>query len=113
VWDQLLYDFHTDEVLQDEVDNVLQSAQYYLKWRTPGAHGQGYAAARHIPKLTRFCYYSGVLTTSASAVVSNHRITMGKDIAGFCYPVEIDGCTTKNAVGDAGTPTTRATQIAQ
>ena len=28
---------------------------------------------------------------------------MGLYIGGFPYPVEIDGCTTKNAVGDAGT----------
>ncbi len=102
-WDQLLYDFHIDENLQDEVDDVLRSAQHYLNLRTPGAHGQSYVAARNIPKLTRFCYYSGVLATPAPAAVSNHRITMGEGTAGFRYPVEIDGCTTKNAVGDAGT----------
>ena len=46
-----------------------------------------------------------MLTTPASAAASNHSITLGEIIAGFPYPVEIDGpgCTTKNLVEDAGT----------
>jgi hypothetical protein len=99
-WKQLLYNFHTDEVVQDEVDEVLRSAQHYLKWQT-SRQGQGYAAARPIPTRTRLCYYSGVLTRMA--LRSNHRITLGTNINGFRYFVEIDGCTTKNVVGDAGT----------
>ena len=102
-WDQMLYEFHVDDAVQDEVDNVLQSAQHYLTWKISGGHGRGYTAARHIPKLTRFCYYSGALTIPASAAGSNHCITMGTDIAGFHYLVVIDGCTTKNAVRDTGT----------
>ena len=57
-WDKVQNDFHVDDAVQDEVDNVLQSAQHYLTWKISRGHGQGYAAARHIPKLTRFCYYS-------------------------------------------------------
>ena len=52
-WDQLLYNVHTDDVLQDTVDDALRNAYYYLKWQTPGERGQGYAAARRIPRLTR------------------------------------------------------------
>jgi hypothetical protein len=57
-WQRLLYNFHTDEVLQDEVDDVLRLAQHYLKWRTSRL-GQGYAAARQISKRTAFVTTAG------------------------------------------------------
>jgi hypothetical protein len=39
----------------------------------------------------------------ASAVRSNHCVTLGTDVNGVRYLVVIDGCPLKNAVGDAGT----------
>jgi hypothetical protein len=101
-WERMLHAFHTDDTLQDKVDEVTRSAQYYLKWRV-SEQGRSYAAARHIPKLTTFCYYSGELTPQTTATASNHRISMGFAVGGFSYLVEIDGCTTRNAVGDVGT----------
>jgi hypothetical protein len=71
-WEQLVYAFHTDATLQETVDDILRSAQFYLKWH-PSQHGQGYAAAQDIPKGTRLCYYSGelqILLMTASR--SNH-----------------------------------------
>jgi len=101
-WRRILHTFHTDDTLQDTVDEAVQSAQYYLKWRV-SKQGQSYAAARSIPRLTTFCFYSGELTAQTSAMTSNHCISMGLYVGGFSYLVVIDGCTTRNAVGDAGT----------
>lgn len=81
-WGQILHDFHTDDVLQDKVDDVLRSAQHYLQWRTSEC-GQSYAASRHIPRRSTFCYYSGALTTHEPATRSKHRITMGPLVGGF------------------------------
>ncbi len=81
-----------------EVDDVLRSAQDSLK---RSIISNGGLHDRLIPKRTHFCYYSGVLTRMA--LRSNHLITLGININGLSCFVEIDGCTTKNVVGDAGT----------
>ena len=101
-WEQLLQAFHSDESMQDLVEIVLRNAQSYLAWQN--SHGRGYAAARNIPKSTRFCYYSGALVRQGFAAWSNHRILLGKDFGGFTYSIEIDGCSTDNEIADGTTP---------
>ena len=97
----MLHSFHRDPSVQLAADQYLRAAHKHLEWvtDTTGVYGVRYRVKRLIPKGTLFGFYSGSITRSA--LCSNHRLGVGH-FGGISCSVYLDGCTIRDATGDAG-----------
>ena len=89
-WNKLLRAFHSDESVQQTLTDILENAQRYLQWQD-SSHGLSYESKQPIPKDTRFCFFSGKLTTREAAASSKHLIGLGDKVDGHAYEVVVDG----------------------